>query len=43
MGVYREPVRSAVVSEDVWGKLVVQDGGIVGHVWSHCALRGAES
>jgi hypothetical protein len=40
MGVYREPVREAIVRQDPWGNRTTRSSGeIVGHVYQHCALR----
>jgi hypothetical protein len=40
MGVYRQPVREAIVAQDAFGKRIVQaSGDIVGHVFAHRSLR----
>lgn len=41
MGVYREAVRQPIVHVDAYGNRSVRASGeIIGHTWSHCALRG---
>ena len=39
MGVFRQPVRAAVVKEYLGFRYVEESGEIVGHVYAHCALR----
>lgn len=40
LGVFREPIRQAIVTEDPWGNRIARASGeIVGHVFTHCAHR----
>ena len=39
LGVFRQPVRAAVVREYLGFRYVEESGEIVGHVYAHCALR----
>ena len=39
LGVFRQPVRAAVVKEYLGFRYVEESGEIVGHVYAHCAHR----
>lgn len=42
MGVFREPVREVFVAQDCFGgRVATGSGDVVGHVWTHCAMRPA--
>lgn len=39
MGVYRQPLREAIVAEDIHGRRVVAEGDLVGYCYSFCASK----